>query len=149
MITIRSTYKEYRGLGGKINRTDYMKLCGLFCKFLVKNILEGNKTGLPHSLGYIQVVGVKNKPKFINGIIKNLPPNWTETKKLWDKSETAKENKTLVYHENDHTDGFRYKFLWIRKNIRNKYKSSYSLKMSRENKRTLWKNILQGKGYTI
>ena len=50
---------------------------------------------------------------------------------------------------NEHSDGVRYCFNWGLRNIMLKNKSYYVLKMTRENKRNLYKAILNGQEYEI
>jgi hypothetical protein len=87
----------------------------------------------------------KQKVKFDeNGkIVKsNLPVNWKATNEYWEKNPKAKENKIVIYHLNDHSDGYRYRFYKspMRKVIKNLI--YYNFKPCRFNDRALGKFIL-------
>ena len=91
-------------------------------------------------LGTIKVVKFKPKFKFDEDgkLIKGkLYPNWKATKELWAKNSKAKEEKKLIYHVNDHSEGYQYK--WVYDTYRNKSinKSAYNFIPVRTNKRRI------------
>jgi len=94
---------------------------------------------IPHRIGTIRIK--KYKPKLLDkdGNLRKhvLRPNWKATKDLWAKDEEAKKNKTRVFHTNEHSDGYEYKwhFSNYRSNCSNK--SAYCFIPSRNNSRTI------------
>lgn len=54
--------------------------------------------------------------------ILNLPVDWQATRMLW-KEHPELKGKKVVYHTNEHTDGYEFKFVWnnITSNMKNKY----------------------------
>ena len=84
-----------------------------------------------------------------DGEIKGLAPDWVKTKQLWDSDTEAKENKQLVYHFNEETNGIRYKFSWSKNRVLVSNKTLYNLRMTRSNKRELSKLVREGKEYLI
>ena len=107
------------------------------CKEIVENAYEYR---MPFRLGYLRIR--KHKTRIIldaNGKLKtsHMHPDWTATKALWEKSESAKKEKKIMWHTNKHTQGFYCKWYWDKTvcNIRNS--SVYSLVMSRTNKRNI------------
>ena len=83
------------------------------------------------------------------GNIKGLSPNWKKTKELYDRCPECKEKRQIVYNMNEHSDGIRYSFNWGLRNVMLKNKSYYVLKMTRANKRDLYRSILSGKEYEL
>jgi hypothetical protein len=96
---------------------------------------------MPYTLGILRVR--KAKPKSIlynpDGTVDNngIPINWKKTSELWERNPTAKENKKLVLHLNEHTDGYVYRFYWNKVKTRIINKESYKFKTSRSNARWL------------
>ena len=95
---------------------------------------------LPFRLGIIRIKKYKAHYKVdeeTGKIIGNLSPNWKATKELWKDNEKAKSEKKLVYHTNEHSDGYQYK--WYFSNYRSNCinKSAYCFIPSRTNKREL------------
>lgn len=146
--SIKDSYKLYKNeTSNPVSFKIYIELTSKFMLFLVEKVLKGFCVPLPGKLGTLEVIGKKQKPRLVDDEIKGLAPNWSETKKLWDKNPKAKKEKKLVYHTNYETDGYRYKFFWSKKRVLVENKSLYTLKMTRKNKRTLSKNIKNGVPY--
>lgn len=166
---IRESYKLYRkisknpiraevvapeGMTGRFrrdfqDRKDYVDLSNEYNKFLMSKVLEGEEISLPHGLGYMSIIGRKQEIRYNERGELTLPPDWVATKKLRDEDEVARDNKTIVYQLNSHTNGVRYKIHWSKRVIRLENISLYTLKMTRMNKRTVNKLIKQGKEYLI
>ena len=105
-------YKTFRGI---IN--DYFK-------YLRDELIEnGKEIKLPCRLGTLSIV--KHKPKEYSG--RSLRIDYAESKKY---------NK-VIYHLNDHTGGYKYRFYWNKHNMLTKNKTMYQLIMTRDNKRYL------------
>ena len=94
---------------------------------------------LPRRLGTMRIKKYKTKIKIDDSgkIIGSLSPNWAATKELWSNDSQARENKKMVYHTNEHSDGYQYK--WHFSNYRSNCvnKSAYIFVPSRTNKRRL------------
>lgn len=149
-VNLRDSYRFYqKNAEEPVNVKAYIDIVLGFIKFMMKKVFEGKDIKLPAELGVLGVRGRKVKPRLdADGNIVGLAPDWVSTKKLWDTNEKAKEAKTIVYHFNEHTSGFRYKITWFRKDMKFKNKSVYSICFSRNNKRTLSALIKGGKEYT-
>jgi hypothetical protein len=70
---------------------------------------------IPYRLGELSIT--KNKVKYRldeDGklITKYLPCDYKATRALWDTDSEAKENRILVYHTNEHTEGYKLNFYW-------------------------------------
>lgn len=125
-----------------LSSKEYSKVVNLFNKKVSSKILEDAfEFILPYRLGILRIKKYKSKLKLdpVTGeLMKHrLRPNWKATKDLWDANPEAKENKKIVYHLNEHTEGYNFKwhFSNYRSNCPNK--SSYSFIPTRDNKRRL------------
>jgi phage FluMu protein Com len=134
-----------------ISKSDYVKIAGAFLKYIMKRVIYNSDTvHLPFKTGVIEVIGLRSKITIgENGEIKGLSPNWKKTKELYEKCPECKEKRQIVYNTNEHTDGIRYKFNWGLRNMVMKNKLYYVLKMTRENKRNLYRAILNGQEYEV
>lgn len=148
MKNLRDSYKFYtKNYERKVDLNTYLHITQSFMIFIVKTILGGDEVVLPGKLGLLSISGKKQNLRLVDGKFKGLSPNWPKTKKLWEKSEDAKQRKQLVFNTNEHSDSIRYKFFWskIRSTVENK--TLYTLVMSRKNKRTLSALIKEGQEY--
>lgn len=105
-------YKTFRGI---IN--DYFK-------YLRDELIEnGKEIKLPCRLGTLSIV--KHRPKEYTG--KSLRIDYAESKKLG----------KMVFHLNEITNGYKFRFYWNKYNMLVKNKTKYQLVMTRDNKRRL------------
>lgn len=150
IVNLRDSYRFYqKNSESVVSIKIYIDIILAFLKFLVQKIHEGRDIKLPCELGTLGIRGRKVKPKLDdNGEITGLAPDWVKTKALWARNPKAKEEKRLVYHFNEHSNGFRYKLVWFKKGVKFKHKSVYSFKFSRSNKRKINALVKQGKEYT-
>lgn len=147
---IRDSYKEYKNEVDKpVDIKTYVLIINGFIKFLVTKLFFKGEVSLPERLGNIQIIGKKVKVQLEEGKIKGLAPDWKATKELWESDTQCKENKQLVYHFNEETNGVRYRFFWSKNRALVPNKTLYNLKMTRTNKRYLSQLIRQGKEYLI
>lgn len=143
---IRKSYKLYRKLSKKpIEVKHYIYLANDYNKFLMEKVFEGEEVTLPMKLGTLSIIGRKQEIKFNEDGVPNLAPNWGKTKKLWDSNHLAKEKKTIIYCLNEETNGVRYKVAWSKRLMMVENKILYSLKMTRENKRRINKELVVNK----
>lgn len=148
-INIRESYRYYKkNVDSPVEVKVYVYIILGYIKFLVSKILKAHDVRLPAELGVFGVRGRKIKPKIDeNGNIVGLAPDWGGTKALWARDESAKEKKTILFHFNDHTGGFRYKLIWFKRNVRFKNRSAYSFRLCRPNRRAISRLIKQGQEY--
>ena len=146
----RDSYVVYKNMSDNpINISEYVQIINQFMKFLILKLLSTGEIILPERLGRLSIFGKKVNVRIENGEIKGLAPDWVKTKQLWDSDEEAKNNKQLVYHFNEETNGIRYKFFWSKNRVLVSNKTLYNLKMTRSNKRELSKLVREGKEYLI
>ena len=128
----------------------YLNVVTKFIEFTAKQILSGRLVKLPEGCGNMIIEGKKIVVRFDeDGNIKNLAPDWVNTKKLWDSNPQAKAEKKLLYHFNEHSAGIRYRLNWEKKLINIPNKILYGFILSRSNKRTIWKAVKEGTEYKL
>ena len=146
----RDSYVVYKNMSvNPINISQYVQIINQFMKFLILKLLSTGEIILPERLGRLSIFGKKVNVRIENGEIKGLAPDWVKTKQLWDSDEEAKNNKQLVYHFNEETNGIRYKFFWSKNRVLVSNKTLYNLRMTRSNKRELSRLVREGKEYLI
>lgn len=149
MKNIRTSYKQYKKeCDNTVDIKTYIDISTRYIKFLVDKIEEGYEVTLPSRLGTLKIVGTKQQIRFDkDGKVKGLSPNWPKTKELWNSNPEAKAKKQIVYNTNEHSSGIRYKYLWSKRRVIVTNKTLYSMKMTRENKRRIYRAIMAGKEY--
>ena len=146
----RDSYVVYKNMSDNpINISEYVQIINQFMKFLILKLLSTGEIILPERLGRLSIFGKKVNVRIEDGEIKGLAPDWVKTKQLWDSDEEAKNNKQLVYHFNEETNGIRYKFSWSKNRVLVSNKTLYNLRMTRSNNRELSKLVREGKEYLI
>lgn len=146
----RDSYIVYKNMSvNPINISQYVQIINHFMKFLSSKLLSTGEIILPDRLGRLSIFGKKVNVRIEDGEIKGLAPDWVKTKQLWESDEEAKNNKQLVYHFNEETNGIRYKFAWSKNRVLVSNKTLYNLRMTRSNKRELSRLVREGKEYLI
>lgn len=146
----RDSYIVYKNMSvNPINISQYVQIINHFMKFLSSKLLSTGEIILPDRLGRLSIFGKKVNVRIEDGEIKGLAPDWVKTKQLWESDEEAKNNKQLVYHFNEETNGIRYKFSWSKNRVLVSNKTLYNLRMTRSNKRELSRLVREGKEYLI
>jgi len=107
----------------RVDYKTYRKMCEEFNKKICKYILEeAGEYTLPYRMGSIRIKKTK-----MDYNINHMRPNWKKSKELGKR----------VYHVNDHTDGYRYRWAWNKSNVVTVGKKLYCFYPTRTNKRTL------------
>ena len=146
----RDSYVVYKNMSANpINIIQYVQITNNFMKFLITKLLITGEINIPERLGKLSIFGKKVNVRIEDGEIKGLAPDWVKTKELWDSDPIAKQNKQLVYHFNEETNGIRYKFSWSKNRVLVSNKTLYNLRMTRSNKRELSKLVREGKEYLV
>lgn len=146
----RDSYVVYKNMSvNPINISQYVQIINHFMKFLSFKLLSTGEINIPERLGKLSIFGKKVNVRIEDGEIKGLAPDWVKTKQLWESDEEAKNNKQLVYHFNEETNGIRYKFAWSKNRVLVSNKTLYNLRMTRSNKRELSRLVREGKEYLI
>lgn len=149
-LNIRSSYKRYSKESEKpVELKPFVQIANGYMEFLMKKVVEGEEVTMPVKLGTLFIQGVKKKLSFNKDGIPLLPPNWSETKKLWERNPDAKATKKIVYCLNEETNGVVYKLHWSKNRVPIENKLYYNFILTRGNKRLIHKQIKQGKEYLI
>ena len=131
--TLEEIYKEYKAEhkrdGFNIDKKTFVKIAVYFNKRAIDLILDKSRTlELPYRLGNIRI-------KKTMAYSKKKKINWALSNKC----------KKLIYHLNEHSAGYHYKFHWSKIGCNAVNKSAYSYKSGRINERRLAKIILTKK----
>lgn len=107
-----------------ISKKTYKQILLEFLKIIQTRVIEESRiVRLPYRVGSICIV--KKKPK-----------SWKTSPKSFDY-QACKIYGTRVYHLNEHSDGYKYRFYWNKQDCNFKNKGMYQMKWSRDNKRRL------------
>lgn len=149
-LNIRSSYKRYsKEVETPVEIVDFILIANGYMKFLMQKVREGEEVTMPARVGTLFIQGTKKNLRFNKDGIPVLPPNWGETKKLWDRNPDAKATKKIVYCLNEETNGVVYKVNWSKNRVPIENKIYYNLILTRDNKRAIHNKIKQGKEYLI
>lgn len=138
---LKNTYTDYinniiKGSSFDIEFDLYRLILEDYLKIVAKKILEGEMFAIPARLGHLYVV----KKKLNYSCVQNLPINWKEVNA---------HNGKVIYHLNEHSRGYKYRFYWNRNGILTNNRKLYRLLMTRTNRRELARLIKEeGKDYT-
>ena len=123
--TLTQAYKSYDDYY-KVGYKTYRNICEDFNKKIMDDILLKSKEfKMPFRLGSLRIK--KKKMNFSNKLRNKLKIDWKATR----------ENNKVIYHLNDHTNGYNYRWYWEKRNAIIKNKSIYSFQATRTNKRRL------------
>jgi len=134
-------YKEEHGDPHGVSSSVFSQICKEFYTAISEAIIyQAFDYKLPYRLGRIRVR--KYKPKLRlreDGSLdrSKLRPDWAAVKALWKEDAEAKKNKQLVYHLNEHSDGYQHRWFWEKRTSNIPNHSAYCFIPSRNNKRTL------------
>lgn len=123
---IRENYIKENQSWYNLEYSDFVDICDKFYDRIVEGILNGKTFYMPSGLGKIEI-NKKRILKFGSGI---RGVDW----------KTTKEVGKLVYHLNEHSDGFNYNINWFRGRT-TKNLSTFSFIPTRTFKRSLAKLI--------
>jgi hypothetical protein len=119
-----------------VTYNQYSKITGDFYKELINRVIVKSHTViLPNRMGSLTVM--KKKPKVINKA--TVTVDWENTLKYG--------NGHTIRFINDHTKGFKFRFVWNKSECMCVNRSLYRLVLSRGNKRFLAKCIKEGTDY--
>ena len=145
-----TTFKEMNGgktivhHNSKFNvpRSTYGQVIEFFHSRITDEIMLDNfEFKLPARLGTLGIR--KRKPKLRydeeGNLVNTMPVDWKATKELWDEDPESKEQKKLVRHLNEHTQGYVPFWYYNARTATFKNKLAYKFVATRTVKRTLTK----------
>lgn len=119
-ITLNELFEGYES---NLKKSALVEICKDFNKLVINAMIyEGFIFSLPYQLGTLSIRKNKTNPN----------------RKRLNFNLTKKYNKK-IYHDNRHSDGFYGKFHWSKNGLKSKfkYKSYYSFRPSKANKKEL------------
>lgn len=138
-------YKE--NYNKPVDKTTFVQVCYLLNKKIANSIItESFEFKMPFRLGKLRIKTNKQKIIIKDGKLdpNKMPINWVATKELWrslypelswDKSWnilsdelTNIPNKQLVFHENDHSNGYINRWYWDKSLANTKNHTGYIFK---------------------
>ena len=133
--TMPDFYKAYmeeveEGSGYDVSYEVFRDICEEYYKGVMDHLFEGGLYILPYNTGELSIKG--KRVKKLNYI--TMPVDWEQTNKIGKK----------VFHVNDHSNYYKYRFCWSKLYRHFKNKSNYRLVFTRDNKRRLAKIIKSG-----
>lgn len=137
----RATYREFREANPSldISYLQYQNIIYTFNYAYRDHALEtGEKVKFPWGIGDFAIT--KYKPRQIKRHtvtgedVINLPIDWKKTR----------EQGTLIYHFNHHTEGFKFAWKWFKKSCRFKMSEIWTFKPSRISSRLIRHYINNG-----
>ena len=143
---IRDAYMYYKDTSDTpIDYNIFTSICKDFYKELAKMLIFNTfEFRIPYRLGRLRIRKYKPKLKINpDGSLdkSKLFVDFGSTNKLWLENEEAKKNKKLVYHLNDHSNGYQHRWFWEKRTTNIPNHSAYCFLPSRLNKRTLAKAL--------
>lgn len=110
--------------------------------YLAEGFLNGQDIKFPHRMGQLELRKYDARFSIEDGKVKtNLPIDWDRTLKLWCEDEEAYKSRTLIKREEKEI--FKVHYNKAKADYTNK--SFYQFNANRELKRTLKRNIKEGK----
>lgn len=145
----------YEKYSNTVDKSLYRKICKEFNENILKDaIYEGRDFSMGARLGSIRIRKFNNKIKLgeDGNIATKFKVNWNKTLKKWEElypDKTPEEiknipNKPLIFHLNEHTDGWVMKWYWDKITCNVVNQSAYRFEPQREIKREAakaWKTI--------
>lgn len=148
-VTVKDTYRFYTSRYGQKERTGvslrtFGKVLKEFNKYFADQLILGNRMILPYGLGTLEIMKRKQAYLIIDGKLqtKRLLIDWPSTWEYWKTNQKAKESKKLLYYTNEHSDNYRYKFVWDKYGAKCRGLCYYSFDASRLLSRRLKEYIL-------
>jgi len=148
-------YKKNRKHEAEVSPTIYHEIVQKFNHLTIRAMIYENKEFvMPGRLGSMRILKREQKIRLNkegNVDTKRLAVNYKKTKELWIKlypgltGEEIKEipNKKVIFEYNEHTDGYKFNFIWnkITSNVKNQ--TAYYVEMTREAKTELSRALKQ------
>ena len=146
-IGVYSAYKWLRkrqwiDIGQRLTEHEFYSIIRKINNELALNLSTGGDIKLPHRMGTIELRKISTYVNFKDGKLhSNLPIDWDRTLKLWCEDEEAYKSRTLIKMEEKEI--FKVHYNKAKADYTNK--SFYQFNANRELKKTLKRNIKEGR----
>lgn len=147
---IRKFYEKYykKKVKDRITPATFLKILETYNQRVVDDILfEGKIYYTPYNQGTMYISKRKPKVEFDENyklIRTTAAIDFKAQNELWASNPEAKAAKVKVYHQNDHSDGYRYSITWSRGRTATPGLSTYRFVPARSVKRALAQKIKNG-----
>lgn len=150
-VNIRDSYLFYKSnYEAKVDVKNYILIVNGLMKFIIKKLFSAFDIILPYRLGMFCIRGRRIAPIITEeGEIRGIAPNWGETRKLWKSDPKAEAAKMRVFCFNEHSNGIKYRILWLKKNAIFKNKTVYGFAVAKANRRNFSKGVREGAEYIV
>ena len=142
-------FKYYKKNGGIVkNQRLFTRVNRAFWETMIDEMLDNNfEFTFKHRMGTLRIIKRKKQLKLKEGKLdtSNIKPDWKATKLLWMENPKAREQKKLIFHMNEHTEGYWFMFKWDKATACFRNKLAYSFVATRANKKKLVNSIYNGK----
>lgn len=147
-------YKNYVKKTGvpRITRKEYVDICHLLNKKISEKIIkESLEFKIPYGLGFLGIRKTELKIRIKDGKLQKckMVPDWETTWKVWNEEYKGLTNaeirklpgKTVVYHTNDHSNGYIMKWHWDKHKVKVHNQRLYRFKPTKQNRLDLATHI--------
>jgi hypothetical protein len=127
-----------------LSKKDYSKYLSELNERAMETAIHGNVVRFPARMGDLLIKKSLKKARLNpDGTLDktSVAIDYGSTNKLWKSDEEAKANKTLVFHSNEHSDKYIFKWVWDKTIANFKNKSGYKFIAVRKAKRSLAKEV--------
>lgn len=151
LITVANSFEAYSQEYGKkrLSKRLYKRVNAEFARFFMELVLDGECVRLPCGIGVIGIVGRMTKHKITEKGHTHANIDWRRTNEMWKANPALRVSKQYVYYTNMHTQGIQYSFMWSRRDSKFKHRYIYEFSCRRDNKRALYRRIMNGQAYQL
>lgn len=152
-VSMFDFYKKYES-HDKYSRAQYTGFISDYYKAIANLILDGFTYKFSRRLGSFRVqkfIPSYVKYPLINGEVnkRGMKINWGATMKAWNDNPAMKEKKILLYHENKHSDNYKYHLYWYKAGMNFTNNKIYGFKPCRNLSLAMGDRILKGQDYLM
>lgn len=134
--------RKWEDIGRRLTEHEFYSIIRKINNELAYNLSMGKDIKLPHRMGTIELRKINTYINFKDGKLHtNLPIDWDRTLKLWCEDEEAYKNRTLIKIEEKEI----FKVYYNKSKADYTNKSFYQFSVNRDLKKTLKRNIREGK----
>lgn len=134
--------RQWIDIGQRLTEHEFYSIIRKINNELALSLSIGEDIKLPHRMGTIELRKINTYINFKDGKLHtNLPIDWDRTLKLWCEDEKAYKNRTLIKIEEKEI--FKVYYNKFKADYTNK--SFYQFSVNRDLKKTLKRNIREGK----
>lgn len=133
---------KWLNLDTPITEHDFYSIIRTVNNYLADLLSKGHDITFPNRMGRLEIRKYDANISIVNGkVVNNLPIDWDRTLKLWSEDEEAYQKRTLIKMEEKEI----FKIFYNRGKANYNNKGFFALRVNRELKKKLKKNIKEGR----